>query len=129
MNRTTASKPAKRRVRRRGPLTKTSLGEAVAAELGVSPKEAARILEAVCDVIARTVTAGHNVSITNFGTWVSTRTPKRKARNPQTGGTVTVPARQVVRFRTAPRLAAIVRDGKVTAATIRKRPKTPKTPA
>jgi nucleoid DNA-binding protein len=104
-----------------GPLNKTGLAAAVAGELGVSLDEGFRALNAVIDSIARTVAAGHDVTITNFGTFRAIEAPSRKARNPQTGERVQVPARADVRFRVSPRLRAVVRAGDPSAS-IRKRP-------
>lgn len=103
------------------PLNKTSLAETVAADLGITVKEAFRVLDAVFEPIARTVTAGHDVTVTNFGTWRAVLDPERKARNPQTGERITVPARHAVRFRVSPRLQEVVQAGDPTAS-IKKRP-------
>ncbi|WP_420718905.1 HU family DNA-binding protein [Streptomyces sp. NRRL F-5755] len=45
---------------------------------------------------------GDSVMVTNFGAFRRVRRERRSARNPQTGGRVTVPARNVVDFRVAP---------------------------
>jgi nucleoid DNA-binding protein len=100
------------------------LGEAVAADLGVSKAEGARMVHAVLDTIARAVTGGHTVAVTNFGTWTPTARPARTAHNPQTGEPVPVPARQEVRFRPSDRLRELVASQDSATATIRKHPKT-----
>lgn len=99
----------------------TLLAEAVAAEADISNEEASRVLFALCDVVARNLAAGESIAITNFGTWYASDCAPRKARNPQTGETVTVEARRVVRWRTSPRMAEMVR-AQDTSATLRKRP-------
>lgn len=109
-------------VRATGPLNKTQLATAVAAELGVSIEEGSRALDAVLNTVTRTVTAGHDVTITNFGTFRAVEDAARLARNPQTGAQVTVPARAAVRFRVSPRLREVVRAGD-PAASIKKRPR------
>lgn len=103
-------------------LTTTKLIDVVAAELGVTPKEAHETVTVVFDVIARAAASGHDVAVTNFGTWVSYRTKSRKTRNPQTGEPFTSRPFQKVRFRVSPHLAGAVRrrDRKVT---IRKAPR------
>lgn len=103
------------------PLNKTALAATVAGELGVSLDDGFRALNAVLDSITRTVVAGHDVTITNFGTFRAVQHPARIARNPQTGAPVPVPARPAVHFRVAPRLREVVRGGD-PAASIRKRP-------
>ncbi|KWT61863.1 hypothetical protein ADL21_11310 [Streptomyces albus subsp. albus] len=103
-------------------LTKRAFAEAVATELGITPEEGERVLTGVLNVITRAVVRGDSVMVTNFGTFRRVRRERRSARNPQTGGRVTVPARNVVDFRVAPRFAALVRDGRRTrTASISKR--------
>lgn len=104
-----------------GPLNKTSLAAAVAAELGTTTHEGHRAVDAVLNVITRALASGHGVSVTNFGSWHPVSRPARQARNPQTGEPVTVPARQEVRVRTSPRLRDLVRAGMATGS-IRKNP-------
>lgn len=104
-----------------GPLNKTQLAAAVAGELGVSLDDGFRALNAVLDSITRTVVSGHDVTITNFGTFRAIEHSARLARNPQTGERIPVPARASVHFRVAPRLREVVRAGDPTAS-IRKRP-------
>ncbi|MER6605890.1 HU family DNA-binding protein [Streptomyces sp. NPDC000927] len=94
-----------------GPLTKTTLGEAVAAELGVRPKEGHAAVNAVLGVIARAVTSGYKVNVTNFGTWLAVERPERTARDMFNGRTVIVPPHRGVTFRVAPRFKEIVRGG------------------
>ncbi|MFJ6730050.1 HU family DNA-binding protein [Streptomyces sp. NPDC091281] len=103
-------------------LNTTGLIEVVAADLGCKPDDVRDTVMATFTAIARAAASGHDVAITNFGTWLSYQKARRKARNPQTGGTVTVPSHRGVRFRVSPNLAAAVsrKDRKVT---IRKAPK------
>ncbi|MFI8535428.1 HU family DNA-binding protein [Streptomyces aquilus] len=105
-----------------GPLNKTQLAEVVAADLGIPAAEGGRVLEAVFDAIVRTNAAGHDVTITNFGTFRAVEDPARKARNPQTGQPVDIPPRPTVRLRVSPRLAEILR-ARDTAASIAKLPR------
>ncbi|MCX5201081.1 HU family DNA-binding protein [Streptomyces sp. NBC_00237] len=104
-----------------GPLNKSALAAAVAAELGTTTHEGHRAVDAVLNAITRALAAGHSVTVTNFGSWRPVPRPARQARNPQTGELVTVPARQGIRVTTSPRLRDLVRTGAVTAS-IRKNP-------
>ncbi|MFJ2477071.1 HU family DNA-binding protein [Streptomyces sp. NPDC087659] len=103
------------------PLTTTTLIDTVAADLDISQAEAQAAVIAVFDVISRAAASGHNTAITNFGTFISHRAKRRRARNPQTGESVLVPAHQAVRFRPSDRLAEAVRR-RNRKATIRKLP-------
>jgi DNA-binding protein HU-beta len=109
-------------------LNTTRFIEVVAADLGITPKEAHQTVLTVFSAIARANASGHSVSITNFGTFLSHRVKRTKRRNPQTGEAFTAPAFQAVRFRVSPHLADAVRrrDRNVT---IRKAPKGGRTAA
>ncbi len=89
------------------PVNKAQLIQAVADKSGrrLSPTEA---VETVLDVIVRAVAAGDPVSVTGFGSLVPRYRPARTARNPQTGGEVTVAASRVVRFRPGTRFQDLV---------------------
>ncbi|WP_426568140.1 HU family DNA-binding protein [Streptomyces canus] len=103
-------------------LTTTRLIEVVAADLDTTPAAVRETVMTTFDVIARAAASGHDTAITNFGTFVSYQTKRRKARNPQNGDTVTVPAHRAVRFRIGPALADAVRR-RDRKANIRKAPK------
>lgn len=103
-------------------LSTTKLIAVVAADLGTSPDVVRDTITATFDAIARAGASGHDVAITNFGTWRSYRTRKWIRRNPQTGQPVPVPAHQAVRFRVSPHLADAVRR-RDRKASIRKAPK------
>lgn len=108
-------------VRPTGPLNKAGLAKAVAAELQISQAEAHRAVEAVLNTIGRTVASGHQIAITNFGTWLPKHVPARAARNPQTGDLVTLPARTRLVFRASEQLQDAVKARDPQAAVITKR--------
>ncbi|MGW4889632.1 HU family DNA-binding protein [Streptomyces murinus] len=109
-------------------LTTTGLIEVVAADCDIPLPKAQEIVMATFDVIARAAASGHDVAVTNFGTWLSYPAAPRTARDPQNGTPVLVPAQQKIRFRVSPQLLDAVRRGD-PKATIRKAPKGSKTPA
>jgi DNA-binding protein HU-beta len=87
---------------------------------------AEQAVEAVLDAITREVAKGGRVSVTGFGAFDSVAKPRRKARNPQTGETVWVPATQKVRFRPGQNLIDLVAKKKKlpkTGSAIKKAPK------
>lgn len=100
-------------------LNTTAFMEAVAADLDVPIEEARAAVYAVFNTITRATAGGHNVTITNFGTFRSVRVPRRMGYNPQTGEKIWVAAHQVVRFRVSDALADLVRRG-CTTGSIRK---------
>ncbi|MGW0901217.1 HU family DNA-binding protein [Streptomyces goshikiensis] len=91
-------------------LNTTALVHALAVELDISDDEARVAVMSVFGIISRAAAGGHDTAITNFGTFVSSRTRKRTARNPQNGEQIIVPAHQAVRFRPSPRLVQSVRS-------------------
>lgn len=82
-------------------------------------KETEEIIWNFLDVVAQTLAAGDSLTISNFGTFSAHERPARKARNPQTGETVEIPAQRVATFKATGRLREMVRDGDTTS-TIRK---------
>ncbi|MBX7464902.1 HU family DNA-binding protein [Streptomyces sp. MAG02] len=105
-----------------GPINFGDLAALVANELDISERKACRAVAAVLNNISRTVAAGHSVTVTNFGSWRPIPTAERSARNPHTGGSVTVPASVRVAFRPSPHFTAAVRASDPGAAVIRKQP-------
>ncbi|MFK0279804.1 HU family DNA-binding protein [Streptomyces sp. NPDC090499] len=109
-------------------MNKAQLIKAVADKSGphLTPTEA---VETVLDVMVRAVAANDPVSVTGFGTLLSRQRPQRRARNPQTGETVTVDALRVVKFRPGVRFQDLV-DGRTdmpeSGNCIKKAPKTPR---
>lgn len=103
-------------------LTTTTLIETVAADLGISKADAHEMVMVTFDAIARANASGHDVAVTNFGTFRSYKVKARQARNPQNGDIVTVPAHQKVGFRVSPTLADAVQR-RDRGASIRKAPK------
>ncbi|MFB7594647.1 HU family DNA-binding protein [Streptomyces sp. NPDC056160] len=109
-------------------LTTSRLIAVIAADCDIPLPKAHEVVMATFDVIARAAAGGHDVAVTNFGTWLSYPAAPRKARDPRTDKPVCVPAHQRVRFRVSPHLMDAVRR-RDPEATIRKAPKGSKTPA
>ncbi|UTN93015.1 DNA binding, HU-like domain [Streptomyces phage Marky] len=102
-------------------LSRTSLGEAVAAQMGVSLDQGHAAVFAVLDVVAKTLAGGYGVSVTNFGSWHPVVAPARRAHNPQTMEPVQLPESFRVKWTTAPKLKEIVNGD--AEPTIKKAPK------
>lgn len=101
-------------------LNHTQLIEAVTAESGHSAKIVGEVLRATFDVIGRTVIGKGRVSVTNFGSWYSTKVPPRVRRNPQTGEEWMDSATYFPRFTWSPRVREATKAGDVPA-TLKKR--------
>ena len=62
-------------------------------------KDAERVVDGVFDEIKAAVAKGDSVSIVGFGTFSAKERAARTARNPQTGGTIQVPAKKAPSFK------------------------------
>lgn len=79
-------------------MTKTDLIDAIASGAKLTKKQAAEVVALFCDVVAKSLKKGKNVTLIGFGTFkVSTR-KAREGRNPRTGAKIKIAARKVVSF-------------------------------
>ncbi len=80
-------------------MTKADMVDLVYEQIGVSKREAARIVETIFDVIKETLERGDNVKISGFGSFNLQHKKPRRGRNPQTGEEITISARRVLSFK------------------------------
>lgn len=80
--------------------------ESLMVNNGQSHVDATASVEGVLEAIVTALRHGVTVSLSNIGTLRPVAQPPRRARNPQTGGTVDVPARDTVRWKISPTLKA-----------------------
>ena len=80
-------------------LTRSSLAEAIYAEVGLSRNESAALLEAVLERIANVLETGESVKLSGFGTFLIRQKGQRIGRNPKTGVEVPILPRRVLTFR------------------------------
>jgi len=79
-------------------MNKAELIEQVASETGLTKRTSGKAVDAVVSAIRDCLTRGEKVTLVGFGTF---RVRSRKARrgvNPQTGGTIQIPAKKVPKF-------------------------------
>ncbi len=102
-------------------MNKKELSKAVEAEIkkGMSP------VDAFCKVVGRELLYGNRVVITGFGTFEVVHRDERTARNPQTGGRMTVAEKDVARWRPGQRLTDLLNgmDAPLDAPIAAKAPK------
>lgn len=79
-------------------MTKAELLDAVSKSAGVTKADADRTLAAFFDHVAKTTKKGGRVAWPGFGTFSTTKRKARKGRNPQTGGSVRIPASTAMKF-------------------------------
>ena len=77
----------------------------VQEEAGLASKADTKlVIEAVLDVIQMALVDGDNVTIVGFGTFKVSARAAREGRNPQTGATVQIAARNAVTFKPSAKL-------------------------
>ena len=77
-------------------------GEFVAAisdASGLTKADADRALEAMFNVVKKTLKAGDSISLVGFGTFVVRKRAARTGRNPRTGDTIKIKASKVPAFK------------------------------
>ena len=79
-------------------MTKVELIAAVAANAGLTKKDAEKAVTATIDVITETLQKGEKVSLVGFGTFEVRERKERQGRNPQTREPMTIPASKLPAF-------------------------------
>ena len=79
-------------------MTKVELIAAVAANAGLTKKDAEKAVTATIDVITETLQKGEKVSLVGFGTFEVRERKERQGRNPQTREPMTIPAPKLPAF-------------------------------
>ncbi len=80
-------------------MKKVELVEAVAAKTGLTKADATRAIDATFEAITGALKNGDKVPLVGFGTFQVSRRAAREGRNPQTGATVQIAARNAVSFK------------------------------
>ena len=80
-------------------MNKTNLIDGMAEDAGISKAEAKKALESFLDNVGETLKKGDRVSLVGFGSWSISKREAREGRNPQTGNTINIPAKNVVKFK------------------------------
>jgi len=80
-------------------MSKAELVEKVASEAGLKKADAERAVNAFVKVVSSSLKAGEDVTLVGFGTFSTGERAARQGRNPQTGETITIAARKVVKFK------------------------------
>jgi len=89
-------------------MNKGDLIKHVAESAGLSQGQATDAVQAVFDTIESTLKSKDKASFVGFGTFSTTHRKARDGRNPATGATIKIPAKNVVKFKPGKALAASV---------------------
>ncbi|MBM9604496.1 HU family DNA-binding protein [Desulfopila inferna] len=89
-------------------MNKGELIEKVAKNSGLSKTDAEKALKSILDAIAEAVGKGDKVTLIGFGTFSVSERAARDGRNPQTGETIQIPAKKIVKFKAGSKLIEAV---------------------
>jgi len=89
-------------------LTKAELSELLFERLGLNKRESKDMVEAFFELIEKTLLTGDDVKISGFGNFNIRRKAPRPGRNPRTGESIPIKARNVVTFHASPKLKGVV---------------------
>ena len=89
-------------------MNKTELIDAMAADSGITKAAAKKALESFLGNVESSLKGGNRVSLVGFGSWSVSERSAREGRNPQTGATIKIAAKKVVKFKAGNDLASAV---------------------
>lgn len=90
-------------------MNKSQLIDAIAAEACVTKANACNMLNAFINVTGKALEEGDKVILVGFGTFSVAQRPGRSGRNPQTGTSIEIPAKNVVKFKAGADLSAQIK--------------------
>ena len=89
-------------------MNKTELIDAMAADAGITKAAAKKSLESFLGNVESSLRGGNRVSLVGFGSWSVSRRNAREGRNPSTGQTIQIAAKNVVKFKAGSDLSSSV---------------------
>lgn len=89
-------------------MNKTELIDAIAADAGISKSAAKKALDSVTSNVTKTLKKGGRISLVGFGSFSVSKRSAREGRNPQTGATIKIAAKNVVKFKPGSELSDAV---------------------
>ena len=85
-------------------MNKVELISALAEKAGMTKVDARKAVDAMMEVTKKELKKGGKLALVGFGTLAVTERPARQGRNPRTGKTIKIAAKQVVKFKAASNL-------------------------
>ena len=80
-------------------MNKAQLIDALASDAGISKSQAKAALDSFTNSVGKALAGGDKVSLVGFGTFSVSRRNAREGRNPQTGKTIQIAAKNVAKFK------------------------------
>jgi nucleoid DNA-binding protein len=79
-------------------MNKQDLIAKIAQDTGITKASAAAAVDSFFEGITKSLKKGQPITFVGFGTFKTSQRKARLARNPQTGASIKIPTRRVVRF-------------------------------
>jgi DNA-binding protein HU-beta len=89
-------------------MNKSDLIDAMAADAGITKAAAKKALESFLGNVEGSLKGGNRASLVGFGSWSVSSRAAREGRNPQTGKTIKIAAKKVVKFKAGSELSSSV---------------------
>lgn len=89
-------------------MNKGDLINKVAEGANLTKTQATEAVNTVLNAVSNCLKDGDKLSVVDFGTFSVTNRPARSGRNPQTGATITIPAKNVIKFKPGKKLVESV---------------------
>ncbi len=89
-------------------MNKSELIDAMAADAGISKVAAKAALESFTDNVTKSLKKGNKVALVGWGTFSVSKRAARNGRNPQTGKTIQIAAKNVAKFKAGSGLSKAV---------------------
>ena len=89
-------------------MNKSDLIDAMAEDAGITKAAAKKALESFLGNVEKSLKGGDRISLVGFGSWSVSKRAAREGRNPQTGKTIQIAAKNVVKFKAGSELSDAV---------------------
>jgi DNA-binding protein HU-beta len=89
-------------------MTKAELIGMMAEEAGITKAAAVKALEAYTMAVEKELKKSGKIGLVGFGTFSVVKRKAREGRNPQTGKTIKIAAKKVIKFKAGKKMADIV---------------------
>lgn len=86
-------------------MNKGDLIEKVAKDCDMTKVAVDQVFNSILGTITKAIAEGDKVTLIGFGTFSVTKRAARQGRNPQTGKTIQIPAKKIVKFKAGSKLA------------------------
>jgi DNA-binding protein HU-beta len=90
-------------------MNKAELVNEVTNEVGLTKKDVGNVIDAITSAITDSLARREKVTLVGFGTFLVQRRKTRQGVNPQTGGKISIPAKDVPKFKSGKALREAIK--------------------